>query len=56
MMPRKGESLFGISTEKFNGAYGFPTGSPVPQGGLYGAGAFGYSIKPQVAPTSGSQL
>lgn len=45
-MFKKGDSLFGISTEKYKGPYPFPTGSPVPQGGLYGAGKFGYSLPP----------
>jgi len=44
-MINKGDSLFGITTVKYNGPYPFPTGSVVPQGGLYGDGKFGYSIK-----------
>jgi len=47
MSPKKGESLFGVTTKTFNGPYPFPTaseGQEVPFGGLYGPGRFGYSL------------
>lgn len=62
-----GDSVFGISETGPNmrGESGFPTASTVPQGGLYGAGRFGYTSKDVVtaplnigthslAPTSAS--
>jgi len=42
MSNKKGDSLFGVTATKGNG--GFPTGSQVPSGGLYGPGKFGYSL------------
>jgi hypothetical protein len=44
-----GESVFGVTAKSYNEGEvpGFPTASSsqqVPFGGLYGAGAFGYSL------------
>ncbi len=36
MSNKKGDSIFGVTVKKGNG--GFPSGSIVPSGGLYGPG------------------
>ena len=58
MFRRRGDSLFGVTTKKYNGPYPFPTaseGKDVPSGGLYGPGQFGYSLPQAKTEPSGSK-
>lgn len=54
----KGESLFGVTTKKYNGPYPFPTaseGKDVPSDGLYGPARFGYSLPEVKLEPTGSE-